>query len=341
MMRIKEAIQRKKLIHEMNEEFREFDYDLSAHLTQPQPTRCPSPMVKGVMQTYTEEYEARECRLQSFVLYLSGRLTDLQKRALKITWKRLSEVPKTSGRGTLHIMEKVLTKLCEKSPGVTAIFYKSAFLSCIEDRKDHAHILITLIDDILHIMFEGPLEDAKYDPDSIGEAHCRLGPLGFDRSIWHVFGECFAEVMFNQECIRAYPHAPSAWSLLAVALTDRILSANKMSIPKSASRIDLSAQAPNASSRCPSLAAANFNFTPHKRSLPSVAQVSLDFSEMNYRKHDSEDEIFVTARTSFDPMSQSMSIPTTPHRKLPSTMRRSLYSESNWYDSSLFWKIEQ
>ncbi|KAK5972099.1 hypothetical protein GCK32_003599 [Trichostrongylus colubriformis] len=60
------------------------------------------------------------------------------------------------------------------------------------------------------------------DPESVGIAHVRLAPLGFERRMWHVFGECFAEVMFDQECIRAFPHAPSAWSLLSIAMTDKI-----------------------------------------------------------------------------------------------------------------------
>ncbi|CAD6196427.1 unnamed protein product [Caenorhabditis auriculariae] len=234
MMRIKEAIQRKKLIHEMNEEFKDIDDALGSSLPV---APCPSPAQR---RERLRNGQKSEDRLHDFVHYLSFKLSDLQKRALKVTWRRLSEAPKTSGRGTLHIMEKVLNMLCDKAPGVNSIFYKSAFLSCIEDRKsgvvrsgsiatirDHAHILIKLIDDVLHVMFDGPLENAPYDPDMIGAAHCRLGPLGFDRSMWNVFGECFAEVMFMQECIRAYPQAPSAWSFFAVAMTDKMFASSK------------------------------------------------------------------------------------------------------------------
>jgi hypothetical protein len=55
-----------------------------------------------------------------------------------------------------------------------------------------------------------------------GQAHVVLEPLGFDRRLWQEFGECFAEVMFTQDCIRAYPHAARAWSVLIVAITDRM-----------------------------------------------------------------------------------------------------------------------
>ncbi|KAK6029731.1 hypothetical protein OSTOST_04155, partial [Ostertagia ostertagi] len=106
-------------------------------------------------------------------------------------------------------MEKVLTKLCESEPLIPAIFYRSAFLSCIEDRRcrrtrgssiatirDHAHILVEYVDAIIRTMFDGAssTEKAFLCPEGIGMAHARLGPLGFERRMWHVLGECFAEV---------------------------------------------------------------------------------------------------------------------------------------------------
>lgn len=45
--------------------------------------------------------------MKHFVKELMGRLSYPQRRALKVTWTRLSEAPKTSGRGNLQIMEKV------------------------------------------------------------------------------------------------------------------------------------------------------------------------------------------------------------------------------------------
>lgn len=83
--------------------------------------------------------------------------------------------------------------MCEKEPAINAIFYKSAFLSCIEDRRcgrsvgdsistirycesgevykeafrDHAHILVEFIDAILQCMFDGALKET-YDLETIG-----------------------------------------------------------------------------------------------------------------------------------------------------------------------------
>ncbi|KAK0413761.1 hypothetical protein QR680_006977 [Steinernema hermaphroditum] len=261
MMRIKEAIMRKKLIQQLNEEFRDEELDVQldravergkgrllptisyAIVANPsQPVDENRSEVTTDSSFISEEDTSNLIGLQQFVNDLNSRLTDLQRRALRVTWKRLSEAPKTSGRGTIQIMEKILEKLHDSDPSMMSIFYKSAFLSCIEDRRkragglgptiatlrDHANLLIDFVDSVLNVMFDIPLQKPVYDPETIGRIHARLAPLGFDRSIWHKLGECFAEVMFCQEVVRAYPQAASAWSLLAVAFTDKVYSACKV-----------------------------------------------------------------------------------------------------------------
>jgi uncharacterized protein YeaO (DUF488 family) len=79
-------------------------------------------------------------------------------------------------------------------------------------------------------MFDMPLTKPVWDPATIGRAHTRLIPLGFKRNIWHKLGECFAEVMFSQECVRAYPHAASAWSMFSVAWTDQMHTHSRMTV---------------------------------------------------------------------------------------------------------------
>ncbi|CAJ0939585.1 unnamed protein product, partial [Mesorhabditis belari] len=207
--------------------------------------------------------------LQAFVDELQTKLTVLQKRALKVTWKRLSEAPKTSGRGTIHIMEKIFEKMVELEPKVPSLFYKSAFISCCHDRKDgravgdtisttrdHAHILVQYIDTMLQLMFEGKADRQMPSPEEIGAYHVRLYPLGLQRHMWQVMGESMAEVMFVQECVRAYPHAASAWSLLSVAFTDKIYGACKP--PKDPSEISITCKpiieredSPSSDSGCP------------------------------------------------------------------------------------------
>lgn len=65
---------------------------------------------------------------------------------------------------------------------IMPIFYKSAFLSCVEDKRrgasthsrtittvrDHAHLLIDFIDDLLDLMFDIPLEHKSLDIATIG-----------------------------------------------------------------------------------------------------------------------------------------------------------------------------
>jgi hypothetical protein len=235
MMRIKEAIQRRKLIQQLNDEYDEYS---SSIYHDPELKKENSLGSDSISLDITPE-DQRLHNLKLFVHDLKQRLTYPQRRALRVTWKRLSEAPKTSGRGNLQIMEKIFDRLIEQEPSIMSIFYRSAFIKCIEDRKkrcpgksiatlrDHAHILIDFIDGILNVMFEQPLTKSVWDPISIGRLHSKLIPLGFERQIWLKLGECFAEVMFSQECVRAYPHAASAWSLLAVSCTDKMYTSGR------------------------------------------------------------------------------------------------------------------
>uniref|UniRef100_A0A914EQA9 Globin family profile domain-containing protein n=1 Tax=Acrobeloides nanus TaxID=290746 RepID=A0A914EQA9_9BILA len=244
MMRIKEAIQRRKLIQQLNDDFADIEADdynnAQAHLSTPKLPGCKAHLELHRSSSESGESSGSEDRsvanLQAFVAEIMPRLTYPQRRALRVTWKRLSEAPKTSGRGTLHIMEKVFEKLTDTDSVIMSVFYRSAFVKCIEDKKkkcmtgsistirDHAHLLIDFIDGLLNIMFDQPLQKPIYDPVSLGRLHAKLIPLGFDRSIWHKLGEAFAEIMFSQDCVRAYPHAASAWSTLIVACTDKMYS---------------------------------------------------------------------------------------------------------------------
>ena len=114
-MRIKEAIQRRRLIHEMNEEWKDYELDqITAGKVETDPLNFVFTERATPLPTFTECEKIKENEgkrgtegLQNFVMYLSAKLNEYQKRALKVTWKRLSEAPKTSGRGTILIMEKV------------------------------------------------------------------------------------------------------------------------------------------------------------------------------------------------------------------------------------------
>ncbi|VDM43936.1 unnamed protein product [Toxocara canis] len=272
MMRIKEAIQRRRLIQEMNDDWNAYEEELA---DEPSTfgTLYPKTSFAGNRSQPTAQCEEdqgstnsinAELALQRFAQTLNARMNTLQKRALRITWKRLSEAPRTSGRGTINIMEKVFEKMVERCSDMMPIFYRSAFLSCVEDKKrsrksfhpqrtiatirDHAHLLADFIGDILCAMFDTPLQRSPLDPQSIARTHLRLEPLGFQRQLWDLFGETLAEVMFSQECVRAYPHAASAWSMLSVALSDSFHAASKKSKISSASMPDNNGNASASSS---------------------------------------------------------------------------------------------
>uniref|UniRef100_A0A915CME7 Uncharacterized protein n=2 Tax=Ditylenchus dipsaci TaxID=166011 RepID=A0A915CME7_9BILA len=209
MMRIKEAIQRRKLIQQLNDEYAaigESEQNSSNNFVYGErggsslPGGCGRSMgTLGAVFGQSEQdiggsspgeeskgmadHQHAYLALHQFVTELNTRLTDTHRRALRMTWKRLSEAPKTSGRGTLKIMEKVIGQLI---------------------KSNYQYVIF-----------------ARY---LTRRAHAKLIPMGFDRQIFHKLGECFAEVMFSQECVRAYPLAASAWSTLSVAITDKMYS---------------------------------------------------------------------------------------------------------------------
>uniref|UniRef100_A0A0N5C5F4 GLOBIN domain-containing protein n=1 Tax=Strongyloides papillosus TaxID=174720 RepID=A0A0N5C5F4_STREA len=267
MLRIMEAIQRRKLIQLLNDEYKQdmvhdgqettdgvinytsppkvigkqnaINYDNIPYITTPSLTNANKKFTKNI----TNE------DLHKFIESLENKLTDLQRKALRITWKKMSEAPRTSSKGMLCIMEKIFDKMISENPEISNVFYRSAFLSCIEDNRkmkmlknenndtekcpfkkktiatlrDHANILLDFVNTIMAQMYNIPYKPTyTYKLNSLGCSHAKLTPLGFDRNWFHMLGECFAEVMFSQESIRAFPHAPNAWSIFAVSLTERL-----------------------------------------------------------------------------------------------------------------------
>ncbi|KAL3100861.1 hypothetical protein niasHT_029282 [Heterodera trifolii] len=289
MMRIKEAIQRRKLIQQLNEDYLVSQIESESHpflrsrssKLSSQTGLSPWPLSStgdaltfgdesatgggtseplnsfAAFEHFQQQQQQEYLSLAQFVGEFNAKLSDGHRRALRVTWNRLSEPPKTSGRGMLKIMEKIFESLISKNPEVKHCFYRSAFVKCLEERKqrkvaqrkassdcgncpeeqrgetivtvrDHAHLMIELIDGVLSILFDVPTQKLIWDPATIGRAHARLIPFGFDKALWHSLGEVFAEVMFCQECVRAYPLAASAWSMLAVAITDKMFRHTKM-----------------------------------------------------------------------------------------------------------------
>uniref|UniRef100_A0A915B5P4 Uncharacterized protein n=1 Tax=Parascaris univalens TaxID=6257 RepID=A0A915B5P4_PARUN len=162
MMRIKEAVQRRRLIQEMNDEW-------NAH--EEENAEAPSfigrtlPIAPCEDDAESTNSARNELALQQFTHSLNVKMSPLQ----------------------------VFEKMVEQCSDVMPIFYRSAFLSCVEDKKrngqvhpgrtiatirDHAHLLVDFIEDILCMMFETPLQHTPLDPYSIGIIYMHLRAHG-------------------------------------------------------------------------------------------------------------------------------------------------------------------
>uniref|UniRef100_A0A0K0FQN6 GLOBIN domain-containing protein n=1 Tax=Strongyloides venezuelensis TaxID=75913 RepID=A0A0K0FQN6_STRVS len=333
MLRIMEAIQRRKLIQLLNDEYKHdmvhdgqettdgvinytsppkvfgkqnaIDYDNIPHITTPSLTNASKKFPKNIINE----------DLQKFIESLEYKLTDLQKKALRITWKKMSEAPRTSSKGMLCIMEKIFDKMISENPEISNVFYRSAFLSCIEDRKkmkifknensdtekcpfkkktiatlrDHANILLDFVNTIMAHMYNIPYKQTyTYKLTSLGCSHAKLTPLGFDRNWFHKLGECFAEVMFSQESIRAFPHAPNAWSIFAVSLTEKLYVESKWKKCDNYHKVQRPLQSSYTFSDSPY---DNNTSTDNKRKLPSSSK-SMYQIEDKYDDTDQESEIY-------------------------------------------------
>ncbi|KAL3109811.1 hypothetical protein niasHT_013028 [Heterodera trifolii] len=258
MMRIKEAIQRRKLIQQLNEDYLVSQIESESHpflrsrssKLSSQTGLSPWPFSStgdaltfgdesatggatseplnsfAAFEHFQQQQQQEYLSLAQFVGEFNAKLSDGHRRALRVTWNRLSEPPKTSGRGMLKIMEKIFESLISKNPEVKHCFYRSAFVKCLEERKqrkvaqrkassdcgncpeeqrgetivtvrDHAHLMIELIDGVVSILFDVPTQKLIWDPATIGRAHARLIPFGFDKELWHSLGEVFAEGIAN------------------------------------------------------------------------------------------------------------------------------------------------
>ncbi|KAK5966714.1 hypothetical protein GCK32_013429, partial [Trichostrongylus colubriformis] len=81
-----------------------------------------------------------------------------QVRALRMTWARLCEPPRSNCKGIVNLVERVWEKLDTKDPTVRNIFYNAAFVETMHDRcerrrskgsiatlRDHTHFFVSLI----------------------------------------------------------------------------------------------------------------------------------------------------------------------------------------------------
>uniref|UniRef100_A0A914W664 Globin family profile domain-containing protein n=1 Tax=Plectus sambesii TaxID=2011161 RepID=A0A914W664_9BILA len=214
----------------------------SADLTRPrQLFGCPT----GARNSLTVPEEPfggprrkRSCSVPTArtTLALALHLKESHVRGLRLTWTRLCDNPRTSCKGILFIMERVFDRLEAKEKSVKQLFFTAAFVDGMADRterrrgtqavsivtlRDHANYFVQIITRIMNDLDQDP-NSAFALFDQIGAKHVALRQFGFKPILWERFGECFIDVLSVQECVRAFPDATKAWTILIAGVVDRV-----------------------------------------------------------------------------------------------------------------------
>uniref|UniRef100_A0A158P8J3 GLOBIN domain-containing protein n=1 Tax=Angiostrongylus cantonensis TaxID=6313 RepID=A0A158P8J3_ANGCA len=161
-----------------------------------------------------------------------------QVRALRMTWTRLCEPPRSNCKGIVNLVERVWEKLDRKDSSVRNIFYNAAFVETMHDRcerrrskgsiatlRDHTHFFVSLVSQVIQSLDLNP-ENILNHVDTIGKSnHAYLKQYGFRSQHWEKIGEYFVDVVVIQDCVRGFPEACRAWTILVAALVDRLRAA--------------------------------------------------------------------------------------------------------------------
>ncbi|KAJ1370628.1 hypothetical protein KIN20_032398 [Parelaphostrongylus tenuis] len=160
-----------------------------------------------------------------------------QVRALRMTWERLCAPPRSNCKGIVNLVERVWEKLDRKDSSVRNIFYNAAFVETMHDRcerrrskasiatlRDHTHFFVSLVSQVVQSLDVNP-ENILNHIDTIGRNHAFLMQYGFRSQHWEKIGEYFIDIVVIQDCVRGYPEACRAWTILVAALVDRLRAA--------------------------------------------------------------------------------------------------------------------
>ncbi|CAJ0582817.1 unnamed protein product, partial [Mesorhabditis spiculigera] len=168
-------------------------------------------------------------------------------RALKATWARLCEPPRSNCKGIVALIERVWEKLDSKDKAIKEIFYKAAFVDSMADRcerrtsngrsdsigkgrmriatlRDHTHFFVSLVSQTVAQLEHDPQMIFEHI-DKIGRRHAYLKQYGFMNKHWEKIGEYFIDIVVIQDCVRGFPDACRAWTLMIAALIDRLRAA--------------------------------------------------------------------------------------------------------------------
>ncbi|CAD6196092.1 unnamed protein product [Caenorhabditis auriculariae] len=171
-------------------------------------------------------------------------------RALKMTWARLCEPPRFNCKGIVGLVERVWEKLDHKDKDVRTIFYNAAFVDSMHERcerrfedeqvtpqccvyrrsgsiatlRDHTHFFVSLVSQVVMSLDIDPTRILEH-LDMLGRNHAYLRKYGFKATHWEKVGEYFVDIVVIQDCVRGFPEACRAWTMLIAAMVDRLRAA--------------------------------------------------------------------------------------------------------------------
>ncbi|VDM61609.1 unnamed protein product [Angiostrongylus costaricensis] len=133
-----------------------------------------------------------------------------QVRALRMTWTRLCEPPRSNCKGIVNLVERVWEKLDRKDSSVRNIFYNAAFVETMHDRcerrrskgsiatlRDHTHFFVSLVSQVIQSLDLNP-ENILNHVDTLGRNHAYLRQYGFRSQHWEKIGEYFVDIVVIQ-----------------------------------------------------------------------------------------------------------------------------------------------
>uniref|UniRef100_A0A0N4Z665 GLOBIN domain-containing protein n=1 Tax=Parastrongyloides trichosuri TaxID=131310 RepID=A0A0N4Z665_PARTI len=170
-------------------------------------------------------------------------------KALKVTWVRLCDTPRSNCKGIVAIVEKVFDKLELKDKSVKEVFYNTAFVdsvyeyagrrrpSCpsINERRpkcaahthcglrEHIHFFVSLVSQIIKALDDEPQHIIEHI-NRVAIFHANLKQYGFRASSFDRLGELLVDSLVVQETVRCFPEACKAWTILIAAITDKLRS---------------------------------------------------------------------------------------------------------------------
>ncbi|MFH4976246.1 hypothetical protein AB6A40_002955 [Gnathostoma spinigerum] len=157
-----------------------------------------------------------------------------QVLALRVTWSRLRDVPRSNCRGIIAIIDNVFSKFDEKDKNLREVFFNAAFVNgmtfskgrrksaqSIATLRDHTHFYVSLISQIIQAL-DSPPEDIFNHIDKIANYHAYLKRYGFKADMWDTLGELLVDAIVVQDCVRCFPDACHAWTTLVASMTDRL-----------------------------------------------------------------------------------------------------------------------